>query len=546
MLRYGLSWLLVILWGLGTLDAAEAARRPNIIVILADDLGWSDLGCYGGEIPTPHIDRLAREGVRFTQFYNNAVCGPTRASLLTGLWCQQLGHRGTHWNDPIDFSRCVLISEVLRRAGYRTMMVGKWQRRRLAVDSGFDRFFGPMCQAKISYFHEVKHNPWYLDRQRVTLPKDFYLTRALNRYAVQFVEEALKQDRPFFLYVAHIAPHWPLHAPPEDIQKHLARYQAGWTRLREARYRRQLELGLVPPPWKLSPWPEAVPPWDQAPARSWQARRMAVYAAQVSWIDRGVGQLLQVLQRAGQLDNTVIFFLSDNGAAPDGGVAPSRSGFGFAPGRNNAAWRLDGVPIRPGSGPDNPPGGPETFAAYGLAWATVSNTPLRGTKLSGFEGGIRTPLIVHWPRGIRRPGAFCHQTGHVVDLMPTLIELAGAEYPRKLGSRRPLPLVGRSLVEAIRTGRRKPEPRWLFWSVPWHDAVRHGRWKAVRKKGSKRWMLFDLERDGTETTDLAAQYPKQLARLVERFSQWQVQVQRDARQNTTPADTRRPKAGSDR
>ncbi len=520
----------VTVLGLGSGGRAQPAvrRPPDIIVIMADDLGWSDLGCYGGEIPTPHIDHLAEQGVRFTQFYNNAVCGPTRASLLTGLWCQQLGHRGEHWNDPIDFSRCVLIGEALQRAGYHTMMVGKWQRRRPAVECGFDRFFGPMCQAKISYFDEVEHNPWYLNRRRVKLPEDFYLTKALNHYAVEFLKEAVQQERPFFLYVAHIAPHWPLHAPEEDVQPHLKRYQTGWTHLRRQRHRRQLALGLVPRQWKPAPWPETVPPWSRAPHPRWQARRMAVYAAQVAWIDRGVGQIVRLLQEAGRLDNTVIFFLSDNGAAPDGGIAPSRRGFGFAPGRDNSRWRLDRVPIRPGSGPENPPGGPETFAAYGLGWATVSCTPLRGTKLSGFEGGIRTPLVVHWPRGIARPGSFCRQVGHVVDLMPTVLELAGAEYPRQLGRRRPLPLVGRSLVAAIR-GRQAPEQRTLFWSVPWHDAVRRGKWKAVRPKRQDTWMLFDLQRDGTETTDLAARHPEQLARLVKLFQQWKAQVARDAR-----------------
>ncbi len=511
----------VALWEPGNTQAND---QPNIILIMADDLGWSDLGCYGGEIGTPHLDRLAQAGVRFTQFYNNAVCGPTRASLLTGLWCQQLGHRGEYWNDPIDLNRCVLISEVLRRAGYRTMMVGKWQRRRLAVELGFDRFFGPMCQAKISYFDEVQHNPWYLDRKRIKLPEDFYLTRELNRYAVEFVQEALELGKPFFLYVAHIAPHWPLHAPPEDYLPLESRYLAGWTQLRQARHQRQIRLGLVDPAWGVAPWPDSVPPWSKAPYPHWQARRMAVYAAQVQWIDRGVGELVRVLREHGALENTVIIFLSDNGPAPDGGIGPTKSGFGFGPGRDNASWRLDGVAIHPGSGPDNMPGGPETFAAYGLGWATLSSTPWRSTKLSGYEGGIRTPLIVHWPQGISKPGSITHQVGHVVDLMPTLLELAGASYPKQLGSRRPLPLVGQSLLRAILHPETN-EPRELFWSVPWHDAVRIGPWKAVRRKRSPRWELYDLRTDPTERHDLSQKHPQVLTRLVQRWNQWHQQVQ---------------------
>jgi arylsulfatase len=226
---------------------------------MADDLGWSDVGCYGGEIPTPHIDSLAENGLRFTQFYNNAICGPTRASLLTGLYCQQVGHRGDRWNEPKDFTKCVTIAEVLQSSGYRTMMVGKWQGRDLAVDRGFDRFFGPMCQGKISYFHEVQQNPFYLDRQRWNLPEGFYLTDALNDRAVEFLQEALQGGSPFFLYVAHIAPHWPLHAREADIQWRRSRYhEQGWDELRTQRLKRQREANLVPPQWTLSPKPASV------------------------------------------------------------------------------------------------------------------------------------------------------------------------------------------------------------------------------------------------------------------------------------------------
>jgi len=380
-----LKYVLMLL-GLGfitsrlLLPELAQAKPPNIVLIMADDLGWSDLGCYGGEIETPHIDSLAHDGMRFTQFYNNAICGPTRASLLTGLYCQQVGHRGDRWNDPKDFSKCMTVGEVLQQAGYHTAMVGKWQGRDSALDRGFDRFYGPMCQAKISYFHEVQGNPYYLDRTRVDLPQDFYLTESLNDYAETFLDEAIEKEKPFFLYVAHIAPHWPLHARATDIARYRDRYMAsGWDQIRAKRFRTQQQTGLVPSEWGLSPRPSSVGDWDADAFKEWQAERMSVYAAQVAAIDRGLGRLLQQLKDANKAENTLVMFLSDNGAAPDGGLRPTASGFGFGPKAANASWRNDGIAMRPGSGPGNMPGPHDTFAAYGLAWANASNSPLRGT-----------------------------------------------------------------------------------------------------------------------------------------------------------------------
>ncbi|MBW3543351.1 MAG: sulfatase-like hydrolase/transferase, partial [Planctomycetes bacterium] len=452
--------------------AAPATGRPNIVLVMADDMGWSDPGCYGGEIPTPHIDALAAQGLRFTQFYNNAICGPTRASLLTGLYCQQVGHRGDRWNEPKDFSRCVTIGEVLQAAGYRTLMVGKWQGRDPALERGFDRFFGPMCQGKISYFHEVENNPFYLDARRWSFPESgFYMTEAFTDYAVEFLNEAARDDRPFFLYVAYIAPHWPLHAREADIAPHRERYRRhGWEHWRAARFERQREMGLIPEAWRLSPRPAQVPDWTNSPHKDWQAERMAVYAAQVAGVDRGVGRILDALENAGVEKNTLVMFLSDNGAAPDGGIAPTTSGFGFSPNARNDQWRRDGVPIRPGSGPENVPGPHDTFAAYGLAWANVSNTPLRDTKLTAWEGGIRTPLIARWPAVIDESGEFVGEVGHVIDIMPTCVELAGAEYPSEFNGRRPLPLEGRSLVPAF-CGRNRAAREALCWSVPRGQAV---------------------------------------------------------------------------
>ncbi len=506
-------------------SVSGAASRPNIVLIMADDMGWSDLGCYGGEIPTPNIDSLARDGLRFTQFYNNAVCGATRASLLTGLWCQQTGHSGRAWNQPRDFSKCVLIPEVLQAGGYHTMMVGKWQGRDLAVKRGFDRFFGPNCQSKISYFHEVHGNDFYLDDQRWRFPKEgFFMTDAFNDHGEQFLKNAVKGDKPFFLYMAYIAPHWPLHAPEEYIAPHRQRYlDKGWDEWRSIRHRRQMEMGLIAKDTPLAPKNRAVTAWRNDPDKAWQAERMAVYSAQISRIDHGVGRLLKTLQQSGQADNTVVLFLSDNGAALDGGTRPTKSGFGFGPGAKGSKFRRDGVHPVGGSGPDNPPGGPETFAGYGVNWATTSNTPLRAHKSTAYEGGIRTPLIVRWPSRLPDKGAITGQPGHIIDFMATFLDLAGLDYPTRFNGRNPLPLEGRSLKPVL-LGKQREAHAALYFSVPRNQALRMGDWKIVNAARGKPWELYNLADDPTETRNLAKKEAARLKKMAERFKQWQARV----------------------
>ena len=302
------------------------------------------------------------------------------------------------------------------------------------------------------------------------------------------------------------------------------RYRAfGWDQIREQRFERQQQAGLVPVDWKLSPRLPGVRDWDADAHKDWQAERMAVYAAQVAAIDDGVGRLLQKLNDAGKADNTLVLFLSDNGAAPDGGLAPSTSGFGFAPNSNNADWRKDGVAIRPGSGPDTPPGPHDTFAAYGLAWANASNTPLRGTKLEAYEGGIRTPLVIRWPAVVRERGAITSQPGHVIDFMATCLDVANASYPAEFQGRKPLPVEGKSLLPIFRGDQRDAHEE-LCWSVPRHDAIRMGRWKAIRPKQAAPWQLFDLEADGTETLDLAEREPERVKEMTARFEAWSKRV----------------------
>ena len=521
------SWtvllVLIALLPAGLAEAANADTRPNIVLILADDLGWSDLGCFGGEIPTPNLDALAAGGLRFTQFYNNAVCGPSRASLLTGLYAQRIGHSGTNWNQPSDFTRSLTIGEALQRAGYHTMMVGKWQDPDLPAKRGFHRFFGPMCAGKISYFHEVQANPYYLDEQRVKLPDDFYLTDALTDHALQFLKDREQQpeSQPFFLYVAHIAPHWPLHARESDIAPHRVRYrERGWDEWQATRRDRQREMKLVPDEWLSAPRPKGIHSWSTDKFQDWQAERMAVYASQVAAVDRSAGRILDALRERGQLENTLVLFLSDNGAAPDGGLTPVDRMLGFAPGlATNSTWRRDGVAIRPGSGPQNLPGPHDTFAAYGLAWALTSNTPFRATKLTGYEGGIRTPLIAHWPLGINARGKIVDEVGHVIDLMPTLLELAGAKYPTEFDGRKPLPLDGRSLAPLFR-GEPRTDHEFLAWQVPQHQVLREKNWKIIRPNADTPWELYDLVHDGTETKNLAAQHPDLVHNLEAKWQSW--------------------------
>jgi arylsulfatase A-like enzyme len=499
-------------------------KRPNVLLVMVDDMGWSDLGCYGGEIDTPNVDSLAAGGLRFTRFYNNSVCGPTRASLLTGLYCQQTGHRGNHWNQPKDFSKCVLIPELLQAGGYHTAMVGKWQGRDLAVKCGFNRFFGPNCQGKISYWHTVAQNDFYLDDKPWEFTDDFFMTDAFNDHAVTFLTESVVGKKPFFLYVAYVAPHWPLHAREKTIMPYRARYsKKGWNDWRATRLERQRKMGLLPDGTKPAPYPPNIPDWSKDKHKDWQAERMAVYAAQIANVDRGVGRMLEVLKKSGQLDDTLILFLSDNGAAPDGGFIPSKVGFGFSPNSPNNNWRKDRVAIRPGSGPKVMPGPHDTFAGYGLAWALTSNTPLRSTKLSSYEGGIRTPLIAHWPKVIKKGNGLTRQPGHVIDVMATCLELADLKYPTEYRKRQPLPMEGKSLVPILR-GEKRSGHEALAWANPRGRALIMGDWKIVRPGDRLPWELYDLSSDPGETANLAKRHPDRIKDMTAHYATWRQRV----------------------
>lgn len=506
---------------------AVAAARPNILLIVADDLGWSDLGCYGGEIETPNLDRLAQEGVRFTQFYNAARCCPSRASILTGLYPHQAGMGNMTAAKPrTDYpgyagvlnQNNVTIAEVLKAAGYSTWMAGKWHLGPPGpVLRGFDEFYG-MVHGFDSFWDAARYTRLPKDRpQRAYAPDGFYATHAITDYAVEFLEQAGRHKKPFFLYLAYNAPHFPLHAPRDLIDKYAARYQLGWDRIRQQRLERQKSLGLIPKNLRLPPRDELppnlfnpqtgwankrIPAWSEIDAdrRKDLARRMAIFAAMVEAMDHGIGRVVAQLRQSGRLDNTLILFLSDNGACAE-----------WDP------WGFDGR-----SGPQNVlhrgeelarMGQPGTYHSYGSGWAQASNTPWRLFKHYIHEGGISTPLIAHWPAGIRRKNAIERQPGHIVDLMPTCLELSGASYPAAMP-----PPEGVSLLPALHGRRIARGP--LYWEHEGNRAVRVGRWKCVAVGPAGNWELYDIEADRTEMHNLAGRYPGRVKEMVALWEQW--------------------------
>jgi arylsulfatase len=481
---------------------------------MADDMGYSDLGCYGGEIETPNIDRLAAEGLRFSQFYNASICGTTRASLMTGLYHHQVGVRT--WNG-VRNDRCLNIGEALQEAGYRTMMVGKWTDTKSPSFKGFDRSFGSLAnKGPTNYFKMNRTDEHFLDEEIYPLPEEGYFkTDAYTDYAVQFMHEAADIDQPFFLYVAYLAPHWPLHAKEEDIAKYRQKYlDLGWDRCRAQRYDRQQEMGLISdaPP---TPRDTRVPPWDETEHRAWEAERMAVYAAQVDCMDQNIGRILKALKETGREENTVIMFLSDNGATER--YPKARADGSFYLDQEDETWRTDGTRTRPVV-PGVMPGPADTFGGYGPEWAHVSNTPVRGYKIDNYEGGIITPLIVKWPGRIQDTGGISRQVGHVIDVMPTCLEIAGDEYPEEYRGREILPVEGKSLVPVFE-GKQRLGHDALFWELLGARAVRIGDWKLIAQKDSD-WELYDLDSDRAESHDRASDYPGKAAEMSAIYRAW--------------------------
>jgi arylsulfatase A-like enzyme len=516
-------------------STATPAARPNIVLILADDLGFSDLGCFGSEISTPNLDRLGAGGMRSTQFYTTPRCCPTRASLLTGLYPQQAGignmmeDRGVPGYRGQIGTNCITIAEELRAANYHALMCGKWHvchihfdgKKQLNFESdepfwddkhdwplqrGFEEYFGTIHGVS-SYF-----DPFSLVSGNTPIRaegKDFYYTDATTDHSVAEIEKYAHADKPFFLYVAYTAPHWPMQAPEADIAKYRRTYLAGWDAIRANRYHRQLDLGLIDRAWALSPRDPRVGPWENVRDKEWEANRMATYAAMVERMDRGVGRILAKIRETGIEQNTLVIFFSDNGACdevihPEYYDVPSRT--------------RDGRPVKSGNSDHSVFAGPnDVWQSYGVPWANVSATPFRLYKHFVHEGGIATPFIGYWP-GVIKSNTVTAQLGHVTDLMATFVELSGAHHPATYNGQAIQQLEGKSLLP-IFEGNQRDERTPIFWEHEGNCAVRDGKWKLVSRHGQK-WELHDMEADRTELHDLAAVEPERVKAMEELYDQW--------------------------
>lgn len=472
-------------------EATKPAAKPNVIIILVDDMGYSDLGCYGSEIKTPNLDRLAAGGVKFSEMYNTAKCYPSRASLQTGVYFQRTDS---------DFNKTATLGEVLRPAGYTTLWSGKHHAQFNPTTRGYDRYYGMIGGAE-NHFKPKQDNAnrWPLDGEKAaTKDSGFYSTDAYTNKALKWLDEYNKRDKPFLLYIAYTAPHWPLQAWPEDIAKYKGVYDAGYDAIRKSRYERQIQLGLVDP--KTTPLSEFAvekktdKKWDELTPeqKKHQAALMEIYAAMVDRVDQNIGRLVQRLKEQGKLDNTLIMFMADNGGCAEN-------------------------PKDPDADPNAAMGSAESFLSYGSGWATVSNTPLRKWKQDSFEGGISTPLVVHWPAGIKPQTGWRREPVHLVDIMPTVLSVTGATYPGESKQTKVSPVDGVSLAPAFNgeaIGRATP----LFFQFGSGSAIRDGRWKLVRS--GQTWELYDMATNRSETTDLAGQRPELVQKLGAQWLTW--------------------------
>lgn len=502
----------------------SAERKPNILLIVADDLGYSDLGCFGGEIKTPHLDSLAARGVRLTQFYNTGRCCPSRGTIMTGQYPHRigLGHMTRNLNQRgyqgHISDEAITIAQILQQGGYRTFLSGKWH---LGTEDptklGFEQFYGTLVSAKT--FWDVNHFTRLPATQAThTYPKgEFYGTDALGDYAIDFLRMGRHNpEQPWFLYLAFNAPHFPLHAPKEEIRKYADRYHVGWDQIREERLARMKKMGIVPPETKLSPrsrywdWGEAEarvnPAWDSLPTdrRGDLARRMAIFAAMVDRMDQNIGRVLTSLKQNNELENTLIIFTSDNGACAEW----DPFGFDIRSSRNNTLYWGDQLERM---------GGPDTHHSVGSGWANASNTPWRLYKHFNHEGGIASPGIVHWPAQIKQQGAIVSTPAHIIDIVPTLLTAAQVDYPTQWNGLKTIPLPGQSLFIPINNS--PQQERTLYFEHQGNRAIREGRWKLSALRGAP-WELYDLSVDRTELNDLAEKHPEVVKQLDQKWQTW--------------------------
>lgn len=486
----------------------DKKNKPNIVLILVDDMGYSDIGCYGGEISTPNLDKLANQGVRFTQMHNTAKCFPSRACLLTGVYAQQNGMSV----NPEKFQNSISLGDLLRTAGYRTLQSGKNHSRTSLYDFGFDRvyeFFG----GATNHFNPGKQrsgepepifkggpDTWNIDAKAnkpYNTSKDFYSTDFFTKNAISYLDEYKNDKKPFFLYLAYTAPHDPLMAWPEDIAKYRGKYLAGYTSIREARYQKMLALGMVDSAMKLSN--QTARNWDSLTdeQKDQEDLRMAIYAAMIDRIDQNIGKLINKLKQTGKLDNTLIMFVSDNGSNGE-----------------NAEGNFE----KKGNNGTGLPGTVSYWASLKEDWANVSNTPYRLFKNNSYEGGICTPFIAYWPGVIKKEGAINNQPLHFVDFMATFKEITGANYPTQFRNQSIVAMQGESFLPILKGGTVKEREKPIFWQWAKGKAIRIGDWKAVANKDV--WALYDMKVDRNETKDLKLEYPDKFKELVQLYDEW--------------------------
>jgi len=516
-----ISLILVIFLFTECSNVTQKDDRPNIILILVDDMGFSDLGCYGGEINTPNMDALAYQGLRFSNFYNTGRCCPTRASLLTGLYPHQAGvgrmvyrNHGGAYQGFLN-KQAVTLAEVLQPAGYKTLMAGKWhvghQPGQWPTDRGFERFYGIHIHVD-SYYKVLKGCDVYLDGE-LLIPEtddpinhlhpeqDWYTTDVFTDYGMHFLsEETQNIDQPFFLYLAYNAPHFPIEAPDEDIAKYRGKYKEGWDKLREEKFGRMKEMGIIPSNSVLSPTGNTI--WDELGEHEKEELdfRRAIYSAQVDRLDQNIGRLVAHLKEIGKYDNTLLLLLSDNGCSNETGQ------FGMNWGEYNMEnynqWKEAGG----------------WSISQGQAWANFSNVPFRLYKKYNHQGGIATPLIAHWPGKIKDVGGIDTRPGHVVDLMATLVDVARADYPVTFGGETIKSMQGKSLIPWLE-GKDREAHEYLFWEHEGNRAVRQGDWKLVAES-EKEWELYNLGDDPTEMNNLIAAQPDRAEQLIEVYAEW--------------------------
>jgi arylsulfatase len=530
-------------------------RRPNIILIMSDDMGYSDIGCYGSEIRTPNLDNLAVNGLRYTRFYNTARSCPTRASLLTGLHPHQAGvghmmeNRGNPSYQGNLNDNCVTLAQVLKPAGYSTYMAGKWHvtplmpsrenpdRKNWPIQRGFDRFFGTIHGAGSFY----DPNTLTSGNKFITPGDNFYYTDAISDTVVKYIAEHDSKN-PYFIYVAYTAAHWPLHALKKDVEKYKGVYDKGWDELRKERYKRMIDMGIISPDWPLSPAnPDT--PWENEEMKEWNAACMEVYAAMIDNMDQGIGRIVNKLKEKGEFDNTVILFLQDNGACAEnyGLARPAKNMIKVDPDtlkpmkpdelqlNMEPLQTRDGRPVRVGRGVV--PGDADTYISYDDSWANASNTPFRMFKHWINEGGISTPLIVSWPAGIQAKGEFRRQPGQLVDIMATLADLCKAEYPEEFNGNMIIPMQGMSLVNSFNSD--KVVDRTLYWEHEGNRGIRKGNWKLVSEAWqvpqaldslevlpADFWELYDIEKDRSEQNNLSAKYPEMVKEMASKWQDW--------------------------